>query len=118
LAKAELLKSIAQKRSKFHLLEIDLKNAYLELQQKEKLLWRAEKEERSANQIVFLTKSNVDIGIGDKKEYLEALQSHLLIQAAVFENIYNYNVAVANLKQKLGLLYKREDMNSPSWSDE
>lgn len=113
LAKAEVLKSIAQKRSKYHLLEIDLKNSYLDLQQKEKLLWRAEKEERSANQIVFLTKSNVDIGIGDKKEYLEALQSHLLIQAAVFENIYNYNVAVATLKQKLGLLYKREDVHSP-----
>lgn len=110
LAKSELLKSIAQKRSKYRLMEIDLKDAYLDLIQKNKLLWRAEKEQRSARQIVFLTKSNLDIGLGEKKDYLEALQSYLLIQAAVYENIFNYNVAVVNLKQRLGVLYKEQSL--------
>ncbi len=110
LAKAELGKAIAEKRSKHRLLEIDLKNAYLELEQRQKLLNRSEREQKSARQIVFLTKSNVDIGIGEKKDYLEALQSYLLIQAAHLENIYNYNVAVATVKNKVGSLYENPDM--------
>jgi len=105
MAKAAHLKSIAEKRSNYRLLEIDLKNAYLNLVQKRKLLYRAEKEQRSARQIVFLTKSNLDIGLGEKKDYLEALQSYLLIQAAVYENIFNYNLAVSNVKSKVGTLY-------------
>ncbi len=103
--RADVLKAIADKRSKYRLLEIDLKNAYLDLKQKELLVWRSEKEKKSARQIVFLTKSNLDIGLGEKKDYLEALQSYLLIQAAVYENVYNYNIAVATVKQKIGKLY-------------
>lgn len=110
-AKVEQLKAIADKRSNYRFLEIDLKNAYLEYNQNRNLLIRAEKEKRSARQIVFLTKSNLDIGLGDKKEYLEALQSYLLIQAAVYENIFNYNVSVAQLKQKIGKLYNTSKLN-------
>jgi len=106
LAKAEHLKAIAEKRSNYRLLEIDLKNAYLDYLQKQKLFWRAEKEKRSARQIVFLTKSNLDIGLGEKKDYLEALQSYLLIQAACYENMYRYNLTVATLKYKLGIITK------------
>ncbi|EKD50402.1 MAG: outer membrane efflux protein [uncultured bacterium] len=103
-AKAEHLKAIAEKRSNDRLLEVDLKNAYLDFIQKQKFLSRAEKEQRAAREIVFLTKSNLDIGLGEKKEYLDALQSYLVIQAAVLENIYNYNMAAATLKQKLGTI--------------
>jgi outer membrane protein TolC len=107
-AKAKHLKSIADKRSKYSQLELDLRNSWLDLEQKRKLLWRAEEEEKSARQIVFLTKSNYDIGIGEKKDYLEALQSFLLIQAAVLRNVYDYNVAVATVKNKMGVLYDKE----------
>lgn len=112
VARAQHLKAIAEKRSNDRLLKIDLKKTYLELKQKQDLLYRAEKEQRSARQIVFLTKSNLDIGLGDKKEYLEALQSYLLIQAAVYENIFNYNVAVAELKQRIGRLYDGSALNT------
>lgn len=105
MAKAAHLKSVADKRANFRLLEIDMKNAYLELEQRRNLLWRSEKEERSARQVVFLTKSNLDIGLGEKKDYLEALQSYLLVQAAVLENVFNYNVAVATVKSKVGMLF-------------
>ncbi|MBU0506406.1 MAG: TolC family protein [bacterium] len=112
LAKAEHLKAISDKRSKYRLLEIDLKNAHLEYLQRQKLLDRAEKEKRSARQIVFLTKSNLDIGLGDKKDYLEALQSYLLIQATVFENMYKYNLAIATLRHKLGTLTQAYELHS------
>ena len=105
MAKAAHLKAVADQKSNSRLLEIDMRNAYLELEQKRKLLWRSEKEEKSARQVVFLTKSNLDIGLGEKKDYLEALQSYLVVQAAVLENIYDYNVAVATVKSKIGALF-------------
>lgn len=108
VAKAEYLKAIAEKRSNYRLLEIDLKNAFLDMIQKRNQLWRAEREQRSARQIVFLTKSNMDVGLAEKKEYLDALQSYLLIQAAVYQNIFDYNVAVATVRQKVGALYNKE----------
>ncbi|MCP5463856.1 MAG: TolC family protein [Deltaproteobacteria bacterium] len=104
-AKAEKYKAIAEKRSKHRLLEIDMKNSFLELEQRRKLLMRAEQEKKSARQVVFLTKSNLDIGLGEKKDYLEAVQSYLLIQAALYENIFNYNTAVAKIKSQIGTLY-------------
>lgn len=110
VAQAEHLKSIADKRSKYGQLELDLKNSYMDLDQKRKLLWRSEEEEKSARQIVFLTKSNYDIGIGEKSEYLDALQSYLLIQAAVLRNVYDFNVAVAVVKNKMGVLYDKEQI--------
>lgn len=110
-AKVEQLKAIADKRSNTRLLELDLKNAYLDWQQKKRLLDRVEKEQRSARQIVFLTKSNLEIGLGEKKDYLEALQSYLLIQAAVHETVFNYNVAVATIKQKIGQLYSTKTLD-------
>ncbi|MBF0106562.1 MAG: TolC family protein [Deltaproteobacteria bacterium] len=103
-------KTIAEKRSNFRLLEIDLKDAYLEYVQRRDLLLRADKEQRAARQIVFLTKSNLDIGVGEKKDYLDALQSYLLIQAAVFENMFQYNVAVATLRSKMGMFIKPESV--------
>lgn len=118
VARANYFKAVVEKTSKTKRLDLDLKQAFLELTQRQKLLNRAEKEQRSARQIVFLTKSNLDIGLGEKKDYLEALQSYLLIQAAVYENVYQYNVAVAKLKQKDGTLYDASLLKAPlgEWS--
>lgn len=107
-AKAEYLKMIAQKRAAFKGLEIDLKKAYTDLKSNRYLLTRAEKDKKAARQIVFLTKSNLDIGLGDKKDYLDALQSYLLFQGRAFESIFNYNNAVATLRLKMGQLYYQQ----------
>lgn len=104
-AEASYLQTIAQKRAAFQGLRVDLKKAYLELIQQQKLVNRANKEMKAARQIVFLTKSNLDIGLGEKKDYLDALQSYLVFQGRKLEAIFNYNTAVATLKQKMGTLY-------------
>lgn len=104
-AKANYLKAVAQKRAASRGLELDLKRAYLELQRHQFLLSRAEKDTRAARQIVFLTKSNVDVGIGEKKDYLDALQSYLVFQGRAYEAIFNYNSAVADCKARMGQLY-------------
>jgi outer membrane protein TolC len=111
-AKADELKMIAQKRAGNRGLEIDLKQSYLELQQYRNLLNRANEEKKAARQIVFLTKSNLDIGLGEKKDYLDALQSYLVFEGRSYEAIFNYNVAVATLKQKMGIIL-RENFIAP-----
>jgi hypothetical protein len=55
-----------------------------------------------ARQFVFLTKTNLDIGVGDKKEYSDSLQAYLVARGRYLESIFNYNLAVATLKQKVG----------------
>lgn len=107
-AEATYLKTIGQKRAANRGLELDLKKAYMDLKQFEYLLSRAEEEKKAARQIVFLTKSNMDIGLGESKDYYEALQSYMVFQARTFEAIFNYNNAVATLKQKMGKLYAQQ----------
>lgn len=107
-AKAEYMKIMAQKRAAGRGLELDLKKSFLELKQHSFLLSRAESDKRAARQIVFLTKSNLDIGLGEKKDYLDALQTYLLFQGRAYEAIFSYNSAVATLKQKMGLLYPEQ----------
>lgn len=104
-AKADHLKMMAQKRAAFRGLELDLKKSYLELKQHQFMLTRAEQDKKAARQIVFLTKSNLDIGLGEKKDYLDALQSYLVFQGRAYEAIFNYNSAVATLKVKMGNLH-------------
>lgn len=107
-ARAEYMKIMAQKRAAGRGLELDLKKSFLELKQYGFLLSRAEGDKRAARQIVFLTKSNLDIGLGEKKDYLDALQTYLLFQGRAHEAIFSYNSAVATLKQKMGLLYPEQ----------
>lgn len=104
LAEAEYLKTVAQKRAAFGGLELDLKKSYLELHQYQFLLSRAEQDKKAAREIVFLTKSNLDLGVGEAKDYLDALQSYLVFEGRVLEAIFNYNAAVATVKAKIGEL--------------
>lgn len=107
-AQAEYLKVISQKRAATHGLELDIKKSYLDLKQSQFLLSRAQGDTRAAKQIVFLTKSNLDIGLGEKKDYLDALQSFLVFEGRSYEAIFNYNTSVANLKVKMGELYPEQ----------
>lgn len=106
VAQVQYLKSTAEKRAALSALELDLKKDFEDLQQNRYLLTRCDEEKRTARQIVFLTKSNLDIGLGDAKDYYEALQSYLLLDARSFQAIFDYNNTVATLKMKMGQLHK------------
>lgn len=109
-AQAEYMKILAQKRAANRGLELDLKKAFLDFKQYQFLLSRSESDKRAVRQIVFLTKSNLDLGLGEKKDYLDALQTYLLFQGRAYEAIFNYNSAVATLKQKMGILYPQQSV--------
>lgn len=103
-AQADFLKTTYDKQSAERGLELDIQETYLDIQSNKSLLDKANEEIKTARQIVFLTKSNLDVGLGEKKDYLDALQSYLVFQGRRLEAVYNYNVAVFELKKKVGVL--------------
>jgi outer membrane protein TolC len=83
-------------------LELDLREAYVGVQQNGRNLENAREAMQTARQYVFLTKSNIDIGLGEKKDYSDSLQAYLLSQGRYLEAIMKFNLAVATLEQKVG----------------
>jgi outer membrane protein len=83
-------------------LNLDVRDAYLSVKETKADLENFEKAYRLARQLVFLTKSNYDVGVGDKKDYGDSLQGFLLTKGRYYEAIFNYNVAVATLINKVG----------------
>lgn len=103
-AEADLLKTVYDKRAAIRGLELEIQQSYLEIESARTLMMKAGEEKKAARQMVFLTKSNLEIGLGEKKDYYDALQSYLIFQGREFESIYNYNVAIFDLKKKSGIL--------------
>lgn len=83
-------------------LDLDLRDTYLTVKQNKKDLEESDKAYRLARQLVFLTKTNFDVGVGDKKDYADALQAYLLMKGRYYESVFNYNVSVATLVSKVG----------------
>ncbi|OGQ08129.1 MAG: hypothetical protein A3G32_08260 [Deltaproteobacteria bacterium RIFCSPLOWO2_12_FULL_40_28] len=108
-SQADFLKTSYQKSAAIRGLELDIKKSYLEVIEAKNLSDRARDEKKAARQMVFLTKSNLDIGLGEKKDYLDALQSYLVFQGREFESIYNYNIAVSELKTRIGEFHNPDE---------
>lgn len=81
---------------------LEVKEAYLRVKQSAEQVKRADETKKLARQMVFLSKSNLDLGIGEKDEYVDALQTTLLSRSQYLEAVFNYNAAVAQLDEKIG----------------
>lgn len=106
-AEAEYLKVALQQSAALEGLDLELKKTYLGVQNKKKNLVNQREAMKTARQYVFLTQTNLDIGIGDKNAYSEALQAYLLTRGRYFEAILNYNMAVGELEEKAGRLARK-----------
>ncbi len=95
--KIEIQKGLADRG-----VELELKEAYLEVQNTRLDVERAENSGKLARQLLFLTQSNYDIGVGESKDLIDALSAFLQNRGQYFESVFNYNTAVAKLDQKSG----------------
>ncbi len=86
-------------------LNLDIQDVYSNAKQSKADLDNMEQAYRLARQVVFLSKTNNDIGVGDKSAYGDALQSYLLMKGRYLESVFNYNNAVATLMSKMGYQY-------------
>lgn len=85
-------------------ISLELKKAYLEANTALDDVTRADKAQSFARQLTFLTQSNSGIGVGEEQEYLDSLQMLLLTRGKYFEAVFNYNVALAVLDEKAGII--------------
>jgi outer membrane protein TolC len=101
-AKAEYFKTVYDRMIARKGLELEVKKSYLKAERMKENVKRARKAESMARQMLFLSKSNYEIGNGDEEEYTESLQAELLTRGQYFQAVFEYNVALAELEQKVG----------------
>ncbi|MFH1874054.1 MAG: TolC family protein [Pseudomonadota bacterium] len=101
-AKAEYLKASYEKMMARNGLALDLEKAYRKAERQKNNVNRAQEAESMARQMLFLAKSNLDIGVGDEDDYTDALQLVLLSRGQYFQAVFEYNTALAELEQKVG----------------
>lgn len=99
---AEMFKASLERDMAKEGMSLEVKEAYLRVKQSREQMQRAEETKKLARQMVFLSKSNLDLGIGERAEYIDALQTTLLTRSQFLEAVFNYNVSVAQLDEKTG----------------
>ena len=52
--------------------------------------------------MMFLSKTNLDIGVGEEQQYTDALQLVLLTRGEYYKTVFDYNIALAKLEEKIG----------------
>lgn len=82
---------------------LEVQQAWLEAVDARTHMHRAEGAAKDARRLLFLTKSNLDIGVGEQAEYGEALKTLLLTQGQYYESIFQWNSALAKLDEKIGV---------------
>lgn len=103
-ANIELKKIDVQKQFAREGIALEVREAYLDVQNTKLDVERAEETGKISRQLLFMTQSNMDIGIGDSKDLIDALTAFLQTRGQYFEAVFNYNVAVAKLEQKIGVV--------------
>lgn len=101
-AKAEYFKSVYDKMIASKGLQLEVERSYLSAKRRQDDVKRARQAESMARQMMFLSKSNYEIGIGEEQDYTDALQLVLLTRGQYFQAVFEYNVAMADLEQKVG----------------
>lgn len=85
-------------------IRLEVKKAYLDMVREKENVYRAKRAAKLARSLMFMTKSNADLGVGEEREYTDALQLVLLTRGLYYEAIFRYNVALAELDAKCGII--------------
>ncbi len=103
-ANIELKKIDVQKQFAREGVALEVREAFLDVQNTKLDVERAEETGKISRQLLFMTQSNMDIGIGESKDLIDALTAFLQTRGQYFEAVFNFNVAVAKLEQKIGVV--------------
>lgn len=100
--RAEYLKALYEGQIGKRGLSLDAKKSYENAMKLKKKVMGARKQQSMANQMLFLSKTNYDLGIGDHKDYRDALEAVLGTRGQYFKTVFDYNVSLADLERKVG----------------
>jgi outer membrane protein TolC len=112
-ARAEYHKAMYDRMLARRALTLDIRKAFLEAKRAHANLSRAKKAESMARQMMFISKVNADLGIGDEQRYGDALKYVLLTRGLYFKAIFDYNLALADLEQRIGEAKYHEVVPTP-----
>ena len=104
-ARAEYYKAMYEKLIARRAMALDIRKAYLEAKRAQENVKRAKKSQSLANQMMFLAKLNSDIGIAEHNRYIDSLKLLLLTRGQYFRAVFDYNMALADLEQRVGEQY-------------
>lgn len=85
-------------------LALEVREAHADLQTARVEMTRTRESAGVARRMLFLTKSNLDLGIGEQTDYVDALKMVLLTRGQELEAIVNFNLAAAKLDEKTGVI--------------
>jgi outer membrane protein TolC len=83
-------------------IRLDVQKSYFEAKNSAEYFDRMKAAQKLSRQLLFFEQSNYDIGIGDQKDYVEAIKNVLLNRGKYLESIYRYNVSLAELDKTIG----------------
>lgn len=101
-ARAEYLKALYEGQIGKKGLELQARKVYDTAVKLKKKVFSARKSQSMANQMMFLSKTNYDMGIGEQEDYAKALKLVLAMRGKYFKAVFDYNCALADLEQKVG----------------
>ncbi len=101
-ARAEYYKATYERHIARRGLGLEMKKAYQLAQRLKDDVGRANEAQSLAQQMTFLSKLNIDTGIGDESKYADALKLVLLTRGQYFKTVFDFNVALADLERKIG----------------
>jgi outer membrane protein len=116
-ARAEYHKAAYERMIARRALTLDIRKAYLDAKQAKKEVARTKKEWSMANQMMFLSKTNMDIGIGERERYTDALKFVLLSRGRYFKAVFDYNMTLAELEKRIGRERYHEYIPTPDVED-
>lgn len=112
-ARAEYYKASYERMIAKRGLALEIRKSYLTAKRAQEDVGRARKAESIARQMTFISKVNTDMGIGDKERYGDALMLLLLQRGSYFKAIFDYNMALADLAQRVTLAKYDELTRTP-----
>lgn len=110
-ARAEYYKVSYERMIAKRALALDVRKAYLSARRAQQDVARARKMESLARQMTFISKINLDMGIGENEKYGDALMLWLVQRGQYFKSVFDYNMALADLGQKVTIA-KYEEMTA------
>lgn len=116
-ARAEYFKASYERQIARRGLGVEVENAHLTAKRMQDDVTRAKKVESMAHQMLFLSKMNLDMGIGDNQKYADALKLLLVNRGQYFKTVYDYNMALAELERKVGSEQYKDLITIPSISE-
>ncbi|MEW6161734.1 MAG: TolC family protein [Nitrospirota bacterium] len=102
-AEAEYYKLLEKRRFADEAIPLQVRKAYLELEEARKSIPEMEKAYKNARKWLVAAIANFDLGIGEAKEIADAVMAYAQMKVNYLRTVYNHRMSFANLSYATGI---------------